>query len=389
MSTYIWDYMNENSQNKEFQKMTDASHKQKRCLQVVEYPDAIVLPWRQGPYWGLGGIVDNKGAFVEQSRKVPQCKVASFFGSGYVADKFVESQDEVVYMGPFMHHWGHFLVDCLTRAWWLASRVNVLLSDAKILFLNIDDLDIDSVYLEFMGLFGVRKDRIVKITEPTRFKKVYLPDEAYIAGGFWTDEFKDFFQKAAQEAFDRYTGKCYEKIYLSRGRWKLGRQKGEFGENEIEKTFESNGFKIIYPEQLSVIEQIALIFSANEIVSPMGTVAHAVTLFASRARTLVICNKFYLHVPHQMCLNEMLDSKIIYIDEYYSKTPGIYWIGINKNMKRFFQDYDNRIPYSKMQLCGKYILNGIRYNLKKCMVPVYRIAADIRRSLLRRNCFGG
>ena len=388
MANYIWNYVYRSSQNLEFQENIQKLHTKDCNLQITEYSDAIILPWRAGSYWGLGGIVDNRGEFVEGSKKTPQCEVASFFGGEYEYGFAEENDNEVVYMGPFMHHWGHFLVDCLTRAWWLTNKLRDDLSNAKIIYLNIANKDIDGVYLELLELLGVQENRIIRVTKPTKFRKVHLPDEAYIVGGYWTSDFKRIFTKITQEAFRRYEGEKYEKVFFSRGKWKLGRQKGEYGENEIRVTFENNGFKVIYPEQLSVIEQIAIIYSANEIVCPMGTVAHAVALFGNNLKKLIISNKFYLHVPHQMYLNELLNAEIIYIDDYYSKTPGIYWVGLNKNLMCFLQDHDYIIPYSRTHLCFSYIINGIRYQIKRGMVPIYKKAARVRSWLLKRKHYG-
>lgn len=381
MPKYIWDYMYDNVQNAEFKEQTKNVPIRKTPLEMEEYADAVILPWRKETKWGLGGIVDNKGNFVEASKKVPKEEVASFFGGSYEYDFVEKSEEAVVYMGPFKQHWGHFIVDCLTRAWWLTTELKENMANAKIAFLNIGDEQLEDLYLQVLELLGIQGNKIVKVTKPTQFSKVYLPEEAYVVGEYWTDEFKRMFQHIAEEACSRWKGETFRKIYFSRGKWKLGRQKGEYGEKEIERVFEKNGYTIICPEQLSVIEQIALIGSAEEIVSPMGTVAHAVALFQRHLKKFIICNKFYLHVPHQLYLNEMLDAEVIYIDTYYSKTPGIYWMGINRNLKRFIQDYNYEIPFSKGSLFIIYIANAIRYYMKKFMVPVYKRAAKVRNKL--------
>lgn len=298
----------------------------------------------------------------------------------------LESDCKVVYAGPFYAHWGHLLVDCLLRLWFILENKSFF-EDKKILFIPVNNSEFDQKFYDVLELLGIGQEKIITIDKPTKFRKVYLPEESYIVGEYWTYEYKRMFEKIINEVMKNYTGQTYDKVYLTRTKWKLGRQNGEFGEKEIEKLFAVNGYNVISPQDLGVREQIAILANCKSIACPMGTVAHAVALFGMNLQQMIICNKRCLHVPHQMYLNEMSSAQVTYIDDYYSETPGIYWIGINENMERYAKDMGFAFPYTKAFLVRKYIENGIRYYIKLCMVPVYRLMAAARNKILAFGWF--
>lgn len=78
-------------------------------LRVQVINNGILLPPKKdtSKSWGLGGVVDANESFVEDSI------YRFYFGGYYDFDKnnIKESEEEVIYLGHLIPHWGVFLVD--------------------------------------------------------------------------------------------------------------------------------------------------------------------------------------------------------------------------------------------------------------------------------------
>jgi len=100
----------------DFRKVTDDS------LFVHKYDNAIILPNKNlGPRFGIGGVRDSTGEFVKESGSSESSDI--YYGGDYEIDESsIETSDyDVVYFGVFFKHWGHFLVDLVTRMWYVCK----------------------------------------------------------------------------------------------------------------------------------------------------------------------------------------------------------------------------------------------------------------------------
>ncbi len=70
----------------------------------------------------------------------------------------------------------------------------------------------------------------------------------------------------------------YDKVYLSKNKW-TGLDFQCFDEEKLEQAFRMNGYHVVYPEKMTLKEQIAVLKGASEIAAPAGTLAHNI-LFA-------------------------------------------------------------------------------------------------------------
>ena len=89
---------------------------------TLDIKRATVLPRKnqeKSPVWGLGGVIDSSGKFVDESRYKNGW---SQFGGAYDYDKGKVSclDEDVIWGGVFIKHWGHFLIDFMTRVWYPA-----------------------------------------------------------------------------------------------------------------------------------------------------------------------------------------------------------------------------------------------------------------------------
>ena len=217
---------------------------------------------------------------------------------------------EVIYIGNFKNHWGHFITDEISKIYYLLKNEN---SNLPIVYCAKEDLK--GNYLEFFELLGIDTKRLIRIEKPTQFKKVFIPEESYKFEKYYSEEYENIFNKIKENVEEDKT--LPKKIFLSRKEFKKA-QNRDFGEiREIEKFFEDNSYTIIYPEKLTLAEQIKYYKSCDEIVVSSGSVAHNL-LFCKPNTKAIILNRSYVFNARQATINKIAKVNVINIDSQLS-----------------------------------------------------------------------
>ena len=336
--------------------------------------DAVILPHREGKKpWGLGGVVDSYGNFVEES-------MVESFGGMYPFDvNDVETNEaDVVFLGYTIAHWGTFLVDFTRRLYYYFSSDKRL----KIAFCGIGFEKGSFGALErncyaFLSLLGIERENVLDIRTPTRFKKVYVPEVGFDFGKWVMPEYKIPFQNIREKLIEKDNVTKADKIYFTRCQFS---PKKESGEKYIERFFQKNGFQVVAPETIDVTEQIKLVAGCQVVASLEGTVAHNI-LFASPGTHQVIIRKQQECNPRQPLFNMVTDTEVCYIDCYYepfhsfpvSHDDGPFLILFNKNMRKYAKDhcmkYEKRYLFYNIRAIGEYMWSCLKYQLG-CMLAL-------------------
>ena len=221
--------------------------------------------------------------------------------------------ETVIYGGLLVGHFGHFITDTFNRLWYVLKYKD---SKYKIAFLNFryDDYDLRPFQNEFFKLLGIEKESILIIEEPTRFDKVIVPKQAV----YWNTSYNTgLISLVYDKLISSVTPKKSDKIYISKSKVK---ESDSFNLNEeyFESFFSSQGFEIIYPEQLPVSDQIAYIAGAKEIACTSGTLSHLV-LFAKNDVKLICLSRSNLdiwitYIRRQILINKIRNINCIFID---------------------------------------------------------------------------
>ena len=285
-------------------------------LIVLEYENGIVLPQKivdDGPMWGLGGVCDKNNTFVEES----------FYdggwathGGGYVWDEEDYVNDDVVYIGMYFSHWGHFLIDLSGRFWYLQQLAKER-CDFKVAYLG--DEEPAGNYLKFFNLLGIAESQLYHVKKPTRFKKVLLPQQSFKSCDWYTDEFSKMFEGIYEAVLrlngDLSTVKDLEKVYFTRRSFSKAVY-SEFGEEFFERIFNHNGYKSVAPETLTLEEQIYLWNNVKEIVCINGTIPLNVMFSFNENLKLTVLNKTSIFHENPYILLQMRGIKAEFIDVY-------------------------------------------------------------------------
>jgi hypothetical protein len=318
-----------------------------RC-RVEEYEKAVILPakdfpdenstFSERPGWRrCGGVVDKNGKFVEISShwrtSARDKSYHQFICNSYeFSESEVEFIDrEAVYAGYCFNHYGHFLVEFAARLYEFIGKN----SDAMCVFMHYHNSETPKFVMEFTDLLGIPRNNVLCIQKPTRFKKVIVPEQSSIIDHGYAPEYLNIIE--AFKSAVTIPSPVGDKVYFSRTKFKSESMHFTIGEDIIEDSFRTKGFDIVYPETLSIAEQIAIVKGAKIFAGLNSSTTHNF-IFASCGTRALILNNFNIINKSQSIINGIVGGKITWIDAYYGflpsmQWPGPFWVTLNKNLQ--------------------------------------------------------
>lgn len=357
MSKYVGLYMNEDSQ-KIYKMNNEKTFLLERPLKVEEIKCGVILPSKEDlrlenkKLWAVGGVLDEVGNFVVAS------EMGNLWGGEYHYDLAEECiiDEDVLFMGPFVAHWGHFICDEISRLWYYAKKKNENLKIAYCSWLfgqDVTNFNIYGNFLDLLHLIGIKDSQLINVTKPTRFRKIIIPEISFVSRQYYSEEYK-FLLKTIIDNVDSSGMNNYEKVYFTRQNFSEAKNK-EYGEKEIVDFFEENGYKILAPELLSVNEQIHFFQHCKTVAMISGTISHNL-VFSSPGIQAVILNKLSIDNDYQIIVDHIADAKITYIDVYFKGLPvlfgaGPFWIGMNNHLKKWAAEQSMNIKKNVSNKC--------------------------------------
>lgn len=125
-----------------------------------------------------GGVCDNKFQFIAgyQRRRNKKSNANINFECirSYKPEENIEYEDEEVIFGGVIHiQFGHFIAEGFNRIWWIIENKEF---DKKVVFIKNNKSEPD--FLKLIEYTGIKKENIVFLEKPTRFSKIYIPDQS-------------------------------------------------------------------------------------------------------------------------------------------------------------------------------------------------------------------
>jgi capsular polysaccharide biosynthesis protein len=185
------------------------------------------------------------------------------------------------FAGAAFGHFGHFLLEGLSR-WWLLALLPEPVR-AQLRFVLYDQQPLHSWQLEMLERLGVAADRLLYLTEPLRFERLIVPAPAYHLHRGGASVQRDTWERIGS-AFDRGSGPA--RVYLSRSRHR--RNRVLIDEAALERSFAARGFVVLHPQELSVAEQVATIRHARLIAGSAGSAMYLSAFAREGARKLIV-----------------------------------------------------------------------------------------------------
>lgn len=322
--------------DKDFEKYFEKSVSKQymRNTNIESYPNGIIVNEHIHGF----GVFDSKFRFVKSSRQMRK-------NNGQFIPKF-NHQDipcmdvDAVFVGNVFPQFGHFLLEHMNRAY---AALDKKYKNAKFVLINNKDINpVPNYMFRLLELLGVKRENILILNQTTRFRNVYVPAQGFNIPVYSSRAFGETYNAIARAV--KSPKQTFEKIYVSRTAMQLRKT---YGEIVVQKIFEKNGYKIIYPEKLSLDEQIGLIKNARVLAGCAGTALH-LALFMKPGGTVVQIKRnkqAKCNADIQNLINDTQGLNGIFISgsieekptDHCSSVPQI--IGVNQHMRDFFDAF--------------------------------------------------
>ena len=233
----------------------------------VVYKNVLFDPKLWGLFDGNGEIILNSAFRRGVDGGLIRSKAVTSLDQ---ADLPVLDQD-VVYMGGLLDHFGHFICTSLARMWaWSRFPGRPFLFHGW-KFEDIRQMQIARLCFDH---FGIEPTRVLQPTEPCIVRRVIVPGSAFDEQRLAYTAFRD----ACLCVGSTVAGDPGGPLYLSKTRLPAGvfRISNELA---LEQELASHGVEIVYPERLSIEAQIALFSSGRTILGGISSAFH-VHIFA-------------------------------------------------------------------------------------------------------------
>ena len=262
-----------------------------------------------------GGVIDKNFNFVAGLRRNKTYSSSwTLYGSYDFSKNEVDEQyydQEVVFGGVVVPHFGHSLIDSLSRLWYVVQPG----ADVKklLVFVCLGDLDYIKSFLCFTDLLGIDRRRILVVDRIHNFKKIIVPEQAMHS--FWfvnkliLDVYDLFVHNATKSLDAKYSTSAIKQLYLTRSQYKVNFMTC-LGEGYFENFYSNLGYSIISPEKFPLIEQIYLVSHADKIVTTMGTMSHLV-VFAKSNSSFTILNRAHDTLLPQVILLKLMHERSV------------------------------------------------------------------------------
>jgi len=294
---------------------------------------------------------------------------------------------DVIYFCIPQNHFGHVLTGTLAFA-------HILLNDEyknhKIVFTTFPPtyLKPSEAIKTLLKHLGVKEENILTVDEYTQFRSITIirPSLRCVRLSrfrkrlFEIDpEFIEIFRAISSKFVD---SEYPRKVYFSRS--KVSHRPIMF-ENKIEAIFKRNGYEIVYPELLSLDEQIKLVANADFYACLQGTLEHH-SLFLKNDATFITMARKKRKTPRQVLINQLQTTiKQIYLSvnvhPFGDKvSPNI--VGITPDLIRFFDEYNFAYDVQDTKLTVSEIDNYIQ----RCSWRDIPMPKSILKKIHKRYC---
>lgn len=305
-------------------------------LQVWQGEHATILPLREVPgeefLFGRGGVVDQHGDYVALSA------MGTHMSLPYSFENPAYKDEKVVYCGYLMHHWGHFLVEAVTRLWYALKKDPSI--DKYVFFLQEhEEREIRGNYREFFELLNIW-DKLSFINVPTAYREVIVPEMSFLCLKYYSDQYKAVFDAVSSNIAIDPSWTPENKIFFTRS--SFAKDNGyEFGLDFIDNYYSNNGYAVLAPEKIPLSKTIFYIHNAKEIASISGSTPHNM-LFAKDGQPLVMIERLVMNDDYQISINRIRELDVVHVDANYHIYPvdwcGPYLLGYNHILKKYTED---------------------------------------------------
>lgn len=220
-------------------------------------------------------------------------------------------EEAVLFVGSIWPHYGHYIIDGMSRFWALDVAPNLpLLLQNRPLVRDHGHSYISEIHARLeLGARGV-----ISPTRPTLFKVVHMVRPSFLHTFRAYECHQNPHLKVAASIMEKGAGLGQpEKVYLTRSQLKP-HERGTPQEVEIEDRLRREGFAIVAPERVAFADQVRLFNSANWIVGTIGSAFHT-SLFSRSDPDRTLFTLCWEKInPRYLMIDEIKRQKSIYLN---------------------------------------------------------------------------
>ena len=265
------------------------------------YENAIYFPHEKMLY--LPDEMDEKKILALENfpeERYPKDKIIVKNILKKVNRNYEEVKTTVIYGGNiFLNHYGHFLIDGVSRLWYALKEQNYPIIIDLPRGIRNKKTHIDYFY----EALNIDSRRFISFLKPVKFKKIIVPERSIELGGSNAYEIHKLIpENVAKNIVSEMIKPTDQPLYLSRAKLPEDRRL-ILNERDVEDKLRDKGYAVIYPEELSLVEQIRLINRHNVVIGPGGSALHNILFNLPSNKQLI-----YLGDTDWLCM------RTLYID---------------------------------------------------------------------------
>lgn len=252
--------------------------------QVETLSNAIIVPPKASGLVQAAGVLDARGQF-SSSAVLWRNGRALMVPPEVPKTPLAERSGTWLWGGVLWVHFGHFLVESLSRLWCLkdvGAPVDGILYVPKRPTVGSE---IKAFQRDLARHFGWHVP-LVAVTAPERVEQLIVAGQGFGLGKMSSATAP--FRKAVAQHFARTVApEGPEKLYISRSKLPKGRG-GLIGERALEAHLKSAGYSVFHPQEQSIDEQIARYKAAGMIIAAEGSALHLLGMVAGPEQKIAV-----------------------------------------------------------------------------------------------------
>lgn len=266
----------------------------------IENRDSIYHDSGQLLLTGNYSILNASLGVLDGSNTLPRNLIECENGKYYFTHDTSDSPDilygDYYFIGSLHHHFGHFLVEGLSRLWAIRHIPEEIKRGLK--YIIYED-SVKSYALNLLSKFGINLDNIVFAPKQAILERVFVPDISYKTHHWGSHHQVEVYDKLRDLAACNNHSKTY--VYLSRSNVP---DRPLSNEKELETRLKDLGFEIICPELLDIDDQLSVIKNAEIIVGPVGSQLY-LSAFSASSTNVVVCAPSNFYLPDDLLIASM------------------------------------------------------------------------------------
>lgn len=279
---------------------------------VRTYDDVLYVPYGYG---SPAGLYDRGRALISSGAHFatwPHQKPA-------IEEHFAEDEpslapqapDDVVYFygHHITHHFGHFLFSILARLWALpygrSTRFRILLLHPP------SQATMDGFAGRILAALGISQADLIAFDGPMRLRSVIVPGPAFRENNIAYSAYHSLCQAIGRTLVPAATVVPNDRpIFLSKARLKAGLNTFS-NEDDLLEIIARHGIDIVYPETLSIEQQIRLFKERRLVLGVIGSAFHT-CIFGDPVRMIGLSQRESV-TSNQVLLDRLCGNRSLYV----------------------------------------------------------------------------